>query len=148
MRGFQVAKGFEDKEVKIPQRQTGKSAGYDLSVVNGATIYPGTFSIFNTGLKAYMQDDEFLSMHVRSSLGIKKNLMLANTTGIIDSDFYENPENDGHIRIALYNMSDAPVEIADGERVVQCIFSKYLTVDKDTPKTEERKGGIGSTGHE
>ncbi|WOO87057.1 dUTP diphosphatase [Mollicutes bacterium LVI A0039] len=142
MRGFELVSQIEGGT--IPTRGTKTSAGYDISVINGASINPGQVHVFDTGVKAYMQDDEYLSLHVRSSIGIKKGLILANITGIIDSDYYNNPSNEGHIMVAIRNMSDEVVTIEAGERVCQGIFSKYLTVANDSA-TQSRTGGVGST---
>ena len=98
-----------------------------------------------SNVKAYMAEDEVLQLYVRSSVGIKKGLMLKNTVGIVDSDYYSNKNNDGNIGLNLYNTTDEAVVIERGERVVQGIFMKYLTVDNDTFLKDERTGGIGST---
>ena len=92
-----------------------------------------------------MQEDEVLMLYVRSSIGIKKGLTLSNGTGIIDSSYYENPSNDGNIGIALYNTTEKIVRIEKGERIIQGVFMKYLTVDNDTVLHQERIGGIGSS---
>ena len=92
-----------------------------------------------------MEKDEYLSIFIRSSLAFKKGLMLANGTGIVDSDYYDNPDNEGHIMIAYYNTNDAPYTIEQGERIGQGIFMKYLTVNGDDADAV-RVGGIGSTG--
>ncbi len=88
MRGFELVSNVAGG--KLPVRGTKASAGYDISIIDGAVIEPGQTHIFATGVKAYMQEDEVLSLHVRSSIGIKKGLILANVTGIIDSDYYNN----------------------------------------------------------
>lgn len=142
MRGFELVSNIEGG--KLPVRGTKASAGYDISVIEGGIIEPLSTHIFATGIKAYMQEDEYLSLHVRSSIGIKKGLILANVTGIIDSDYYNNPSNEGHIMIALHNTTQEPVEIEAGERISQGIFSKYLVVSNDQSKAS-RTGGIGST---
>lgn len=142
MRGFELVTTIEGGV--IPTRGTGASAGYDISIISGATIEPKSTKIFATGIKAYMQQDEYLALHVRSSIGINKGVILANSTAIIDSDYYNNVNNEGHIMVALFNTSDQPVTLSDGERVCQGIFSKYLLVDNDDV-TKERSGGIGST---
>lgn len=142
MRGFELVSNVEGGS--IPVRGTSKSAGYDIKVIEGATIAPGQVHVFDTGLKAYMMDDEVLSLHVRSSIGIKKGLILANITGIIDSDYYNNENNEGHIMVAVLNTRSEPVEIEAGERICQGIFSKYL-VASDDDATSVRSGGIGST---
>ena len=72
--------------------------------------------------------------------------MLKNTTGIIDADYYGNESNDGNIGLALYNTGDEAVVIQKGDRLVQGIFIKYLTVDNDSYINDERTGGIGSSG--
>lgn len=142
MRGFELVEAVSGGI--IPTRGTQASAGYDVSIIHGAIINPGATYVFTTGIKAYMQSDEYLSLHVRSSIGIKKGLILANVTGIIDSDYYNNPENEGHIMVAVHNTTDRPVKVEDGERICQAIFSKYLTVTEDNT-TSQRVGGIGST---
>lgn len=142
MRGFELVTSIEGG--MLPSRGTKASAGYDISIIEGAVINPGDTHMFATGIKAYMQSDEYLSLHVRSSIGIKKGLVLANVTGIIDSDYYNNPSNEGHIMIAVLNTTNAPVEVEAGERICQGIFSKYLIVDEDQA-VDSRLGGIGST---
>ena len=93
-----------------------------------------------------MNYDEYLAIHIRSSMAIKRHLMLVNSTGIIDSDYYNNEENEGHILIALINMGKEEVQLEKGERVAQGIFSKYL-IATDDDATGIRTGGIGSTGN-
>lgn len=142
MRGFELVSNISGGI--LPVRSTKASAGYDISVIDGATIEAGAIKVFNTGIKAYMNEDEYLALHVRSSIGIKRGLMLANVTGIIDSDYYNNPNNEGHIMVALLNTTSEPVVIESGERVCQGIFSKYL-ITSDDQSTQSREGGIGST---
>lgn len=141
LRGFEVATSFEDKRVILPTRSTTGSAGYDFRVLTDlpVTLNPNKTHVFDTGVKAYMQDDEVLLIYVRSSLGIKANLRLANGTAVIDSDF-KLP-----IKIALHNYGEDAVMIKNGARVAQGIFTKYLTTDDDNVTTG-RIGGIGSTG--
>ena len=97
LRGFEVVSSFEDKGVILPTRSTVGSAGYDIRVLcdEPVIIAPHTTHIFDTGIKAYMQEDEVLMVYVRSSIGIKRHLCLANNVGIIDSSYYENPTNYG-----------------------------------------------------
>ena len=130
----------------LPVRGSSRSAGYDISSPITVTIEPHSSVLVWTNIKAYMKDDEVLQLHVRSSVGIKKGLMLKNVTGIVDADYYSNPSNDGNIGLALYNTTDEAVVIEKGDRLVQGIFMKYLTVDDDVSIKEERTGGIGSTG--
>ena len=100
-----------------------------------------------TGVKSYMQEYEFLVVHIRSSMAIKKGIRLVNNVGIIDADYYNNPDNEGHIMLSLVNTGLEPMVLKKGERVALGIFYKYLTTDddKETEK-ENRSGGFGSTG--
>lgn len=131
--------------IKMPERKTKASAGYDISICKGEVIKSGETKVFATGIKAKMENDEFLAIFIRSSLGIKKGLILANNVGIIDSDYYNNLDNEGHIMIALTNISKADVELSDGERVAQGIFLKYEVVSDEKEIKARRLGGIGST---
>ena len=94
-----------------------------------------------------MQPDEVLLIYIRSSTALKKRLMLMNSVGVIDADYYGNAENEGHIYIPLYNYGKESVHIAAGERIAQGIFTHYLTVDGDAAgRGTVRAGGFGSTG--
>ena len=151
IRGFEIAKGFEDKQINLPVRKTKYSAGYDIEAVED-TIIPSfkkgsNPTLVKTGLKAYMQDDEMLCLYNRSSNPKKKGLILANSVGIIDKDYYGNSDNDGHIMFAFYNIKEEDILIKKGEAIGQAIFEKYLIVDGDTAEGE-RTGGFGSTSKE
>ena len=147
MRKFEVAKGFEDKGVIIPLRKTSKSAGYDIVALIDEDVYlnPGQSVNLATGLKACMEDDEVMLLFIRSSLGIKKGITLSNSCAVIDADYYNNPDNDGHFILNVINTSNEVQCIPARSRVAQAVFVKYLTVDNDKA-TGERIGGIGSTG--
>lgn len=148
IRGFEIAKGFEDKGINIPVRKTKYSAGYDIEAAEDIVI--PTFkketnpTLIKTGLKVYMQDDEMLLLYNRSSNPKKKGLILANSVGVVDKDYYGNQDNDGHIMFAFYNIKDEDVEIKKGEAIGQAIFQKYLVTDNDEAEGE-RVGGFGST---
>ena len=148
LRGFEVAKGFEDKNINLPIRKTKYSAGYDIEAAEDLVIpsfKKGTNPILvKTGLKAYMQDDEMLLLYNRSSNPKKKGLILANSVGVVDKDYYGNVDNDGHIMFAFYNIKDEDVEIKKGDAIGQAIFQKYLVTDDDAAEGE-RAGGFGST---
>lgn len=147
-RGFEVAKGFEDKNINLPIRKTKYSAGYDIEAAEDVIIpsfKKGTNpTLVKTGLKAYMQDDEMLLLYNRSSNPKKKGLILANSVGVVDKDYYGNVDNDGHIMFAFYNIKDEDVEIKKGDAIGQAIFQKYLITDDDSAEGE-REGGFGST---
>ena len=147
-RGFEIAKGFENKNINLPVRKTKFSAGYDVEAAEDCTIPPFVAgqkpTLIKTGLKAYMEDDEVLMLYNRSSNPGKKGLILANSVGVIDKDYYGNPDNDGHIMYAFFNVKSEPVEIKKGDVVGQAIFQKYLITDDDSAEGE-RVGGFGST---
>ena len=150
MREFKIVKEdcrkHKHVNIVLPERSTSGSAGYDF--VTPIDIRIGahcTSDLIFTDIKAIMNPDEFMQLHIRSSLGVKKGLMLANTVGIIDSDYANNPDNDGNIGFKLANYSNDQIFIKAGEKVVQGIFMKYLTVDEDKVNIS-RDGGFGSTG--
>lgn len=148
IRGFEVAKGFEDCNINIPVRKTKYSAGYDMEAAEDV-IVPSFKkgdkpTLVKTGLKAYMQDDEVLMLYNRSSNPKKKGLILANSVGVVDKDYYGNLDNDGHIMFAFYNIKDEDIEIKKGEAIGQGVFQKYLVVDDDIAEGT-RVGGFGST---
>jgi dUTP pyrophosphatase len=145
LRGFEPVKDIEHK-VQMPVRSDSKSAGYDFFSKDEVVIVPNSQQVFWTDVKAYMQDDEVLMLYVRSSLGIKKGLVLANGTGVIDASYYSNPDNDGNIGICLKNTSDKPVTINYGDRIAQGIFTQYFVADNDMTLHDSRTGGIGSSG--
>ena len=145
IRGFEVVSAFEEQNINLPTRKTTESAGYDIECAEAVTLEPNQVVLVPTGLKAFMAYDEYLAIHIRSSMAIKRKLALVNSTGIIDSDYYNNEENEGHIMIALLNFGNEPVTLEKGERVAQGIFSKYLITNDDVA-TGVRTGGIGSTG--
>jgi len=147
-RGFEIAKGFEDAGINLPVRSTKNSAGYDIEAAEDVTIPAFKLGqkpvLVKTGLKAYMQSDEVLILANRSSNPGKKGLILANSIGVVDSDYYGNPDNDGHIMFAFFNFKEEDIEIKKGERIGQGMFQKYLVTDNDMPGGE-RTGGFGST---
>lgn len=149
-RGFEIIKDehrkHSDIEIQLPTRGDSRSAGYDFYSNETVVLQPKQSHLFWTDVKSYMLDDEVLSIHVRSSIGTKKDLMLKNTTGIIDSSYYENVSNDGNIGICLVNMGDKIQKIEKGERIAQGIFTKYLITDNDVCLKLERTGGFGSSG--
>jgi len=129
----------------LPKRGSKHSAGWDFFLMEDVIIPAGETVITWTDIKSYMQPDEVLKIYIRSSLGVKKKLMIANGTGVVDSDYYSNPDNDGNIMVALYNYGRNDIVLLKGDRVAQGIFEKYLVADGDET-TEERTGGVGSTG--
>jgi dUTP pyrophosphatase len=148
IRGFEIAKGYEDKNINLPIRKTKYSAGYDIEAAENVIIpafKPGQKPVLiSTGLKAYCQNDEFYMLVNRSS-GPKKGLVMANSIGIIDADYYGNETNDGQFYFQYYNFLDHDIEIKKGDIIGQVIFQKYLICDDDKADGV-RTGGFGSTG--
>lgn len=148
IRGFEIAKGFENQNINLPVRKTKYSAGYDVEAAEDCIIPPFQFgqkpTLVKTGIKAYMPGDEYLMLCNRSSNPGKKGLVLANGVGIIDSDYYENPDNDGAFMYAFYNYLDKEIEIKKGDVIGQAIFRKFLVADDDNAEGK-RVGGFGST---
>ncbi|MBR3230377.1 MAG: dUTP diphosphatase [Bacilli bacterium] len=147
-RGFEIIKGWENKDINLPIRKTALSAGYDTEAAEDTIIPPFKSGIkptlIKTGIKAYCKDNEWIMVANRSSNPGKKHLVLANGIGIVDADYYENEDNDGHIMFAYFNMSGEEVLIKKGEVIGQLVFMNYLTSDDDNAKGK-RKGGFGST---
>ncbi|MFP4187394.1 MAG: dUTP diphosphatase [Acholeplasmataceae bacterium] len=146
MRKFAVVSAYRKTAVSLPRRSTSMSAGYDLASAEDVRIGPKEIVLVPTGLKALMPSNEALFVFARSSMGIKRKLMLANSVGIIDADYYDNEDNEGHIFIPLYNFGEEPVRITAGERIAQGVFLKYLTTNDEPKDSTFRLGGFGSSG--
>ena len=126
-------------EIKIPQRSSESTAGYDLPLLSDIKIEPNEIMKIPTGLKCKFNSDEVLLLVVRSSMGFKYNIRLCNQVGVIDADYYGNPDNEGHIWIKIQNEGDKVVELAKGSAVAQGMFMKYLTTDSDETLNKERR---------
>lgn len=147
VRGFEIAKGYEDKGINMPVRKTKYAAAYDIESAEDIIIPPfkqgDKPTLVPTGLKAYCMEDEWYMLANRSS-GPKKGLVLANGIGIIDSDYYNNESNDGHFMFAYINITNEDILIKKGDAIGQLIFQKYLLADNDI-SGGVRTGGFGST---
>ena len=130
-------------EYMLPKRATKNSCGYDFFAINDIVLKPGEIKKIPTGYKAKFMNDEMLMLLVRSSMGFKYNVRMCNQVGIIDSDYYDNLDNEGHIWVALQNEGSKICEIKKGTAYCQGIFVKYLTCGEVVD--EERISGIGST---
>ncbi|KRL63133.1 dUTP diphosphatase [Lactobacillus psittaci] len=174
-RGFEICTKYENQGIKLPQRQTLASAGYDLEAAedvvipsiwclnfvrifrlirNGHELNEQDFefaekclkpTMIHTGIKAYMPEDEMLIIANRSSNTVKRFLNLPNGIGVVDSDYYNNPNNEGELMVQVLNYGVRPLHIHKGDRIAQGIFMKYLKTDNDQPVKRERIGGFGST---
>lgn len=130
---------------KLPIRSTKNSAGYDFFALEDYCLLPGETIKIPTGIKAYMNENEVLLIIVRSSLGFKYNVRLCNQVGVIDSDYYNNIDNEGHIFIAIKNEGNKEVIIKKGMNFVQGIYTNFLTVTNEENIETNRTGGVGST---
>ena len=142
-------RGFErvskHPEARIPERSTESSAGYDFYAIEDVKILPHNLRVAWTGIKAYMQEDEVLKLYNRSSMAMKKGLMLSDNVAVIDADYYNNPTNEGEIAFMFYNFTGEIAIIKKGEKLGQGIFEKYMKADNDI-HGGKRTGGFGSTG--
>lgn len=147
MRKFEICSKFADKGINLPVRKTKFSAGYDIESAETVVIPAHQVKLVSTGLKACMENDEYLQLVIRSGISVSNALTLINANGIIDADYYNNPTNEGHLQLPIFNHSNTDYMIEKGQRVAQGIFMKYLLTDDDA-KTEKavRLGGKGSTG--
>ena len=144
---FENVRWGENKDTGIlPIKATAGSAGYDFSSPKDVEINPGEKKIIWTGIKAGITKDYVLLVYIRSSMAIKRNLILANGTGVIDSDYYENKDNDGNIGICLYNYGNEKEKIKRGDRIAQGVVVKILNDSMEYVSDSKRSGGIGSTG--
>ena len=144
IRGFAIVSNYEEVAT-LPKRQTSQAAGYDFTAAETVILAPQHIALIPTGIKAYMPKNEFLGLYIRSSTAVKKGLMMINSVGIVDADYYNNLDNEGHIFFAFYNSNSTPVTIEVGERIGQGIFQPFLCASEEQEKSIERTGGFGST---
>lgn len=165
-RGFEICKGYENKGIELPTRSTKNSVGYDIKAPEDIVISSIWKSVFEnvkiflsgkneyidvlptkiyTGIKAYFMEDEVMIIANRSSGPSKMGLVMANSIGIFECDYYNNPDNDGNIIYQYYNFFPKDVVIKKGDRIGQAYFQKFLIADEDNAQGK-RVGGIGSTG--
>jgi dUTP pyrophosphatase len=130
---------------KLPERSTSNSAGYDFFVPVDTVCKSHEITMVKTGVKAYFPDNEVLYLFNRSSNPKKKGLIILNGVGVVDSDYADNPDNDGEIAGLFYNMRDEDVVLKAGDKMMQGVFMEFKVTDDDNA-TGERSGGFGSTG--
>ena len=137
------------ESIKLPERTTERSAGYDFFSPIKFCLKPGERMVIPTGIKVYFNETEskmwHLQLFVRSSLGVKQDIVLSNGTGIIDPDYYGNPSNEGDMLMALYNRGYNYRHFDVGDRIMQGVFMLHGLAEGDVA-TGQRCGGVGSTG--
>ncbi len=176
IRGFEIVSKYSGENIVLPRRATKNAAGYDFCAakdfilpsvwkMNFAKILWNQFHqkkltsedyvgaqkelkpfLVPTGVKAYMQPNEFLLLANRSSNPLKRSLILPNGVGIVDADYYNNDSNEGEIYFQLLNFGVKDVVIKKGERIGQGIFMPFLLAEDENKPSAERAGGFGSSG--
>lgn len=148
IRHFEKVSRTKDLDFNLPQRKTKYSAGYDFECIEDIIIQPFKEikkpTLVPTGVKVYLGEQDYLMLVNRSSNPKKKNLVIPNSVGIIDSDYVDNQENEGEIMFSFYNVSDEPILIEKGYCIGQGIIQNYYLTDDDK-STGLRVGGFGST---
>lgn len=174
MAKFEKVESLNYPEINLPVRATAHAAGYDFeaaedivipsyftlsAMINNADNSPKDLdgmgeltkrlgakpTLIPTGIKCKLADDEYLELAARSSMPLKYWLVLANGIGVVDADYYDNPDNEGHIMFQYINLSPVDLLIRKGEKIGQGIIKKYITTEDDIPGGE-RTGGFGSSG--
>ena len=141
---FEKVKRIKD-DIKLPERSTLNSAGYDFFALEDIIFNPETITRVFTGVKCELMPNQVLILANRSSNPSKKGLVLLNGIGVVDADYYGNSDNDGEIAFEFYNMLNEPVEIKKGEKLGQGVILKFDKTEDDYV-TNVRKSGWGSTG--
>jgi len=126
------------EEYCLPKRMSKNAAAYDFFAIYDYSLMPGEIKKVPTGIKAIFEPDEALILADRSSMGFKHNVRMCNQIGVIDSDYYNNPSNEGHMWIRIQNEGDVPYIVKKGDGMIQGMFIKYLTVDEEEEVTGER----------
>lgn len=137
----------EYENIRLPERGTSESAGYDFYIPYKVNMDIHIKQLLPTGIRLVadkLDMNYVMLIFPRSSVGIKKGLMLTNTCGVIDKDYYK-ADNEGHILLSFSEVFNKEAIFEAGDRIVQCLIVPNLIVSNDNTE-EERKGGIGSTG--
>lgn len=155
-RGFEICSSYLEQNINLPIRKTKHSVGYDLECATDVVI-PSLFkslklsfdvkvepTLVKTGIKSYFLEDEVLILANKSSTPKKFGLVMANSIGIIESDYYNNESNEGELMLAYYNFLPFDITIKKGTAIGQAYFQKFLISDDDNA-SGVRKGGFGST---
>lgn len=135
----------EGSPYRLPERSTKNAAGYDFYNPERVEINPNEIVYVKTGIKAKFPEEVALLLLNRSSNPKKKGLELANGVGLVDADYYDNPDNEGEIAFAFKNTKDYIVTIEEGEKLGQGVFVPFFITNDDNTENE-RTGGFGSTG--
>ena len=142
-----IQKVIENQGEEAADQMIGSIMTCSLDEVSELTKITGIKpALVPTGYKAYMDKGYSLDLYVRSSSPLKYWLIMANSTGIIDADYVDNPDNEGEIFFQLINLLPFPIKIRKGEIIGQAKFVKYQVTDDDAEQEKaKRVGGFGST---
>lgn len=143
MRKFAHCQGRED--IRLPERSTKHSAGYDFFAPYDFEIPAGESQTIWTGVKMYMEIGDVLLLMPRSSMG-RFGIRFSNTVGVIDCDYVDNPNNEGEIGLPFVNTGKSTWSVKAGDKIAQGILTAFHITDDDDVTTE-RTGGFGSTGN-
>ena len=174
MARFEKVSKYSGNGIDLPERKTVLSAGYDFAVAEDIIIQPYSHAItlmcdsmqyrpytleemaqhtkelhakptlVPTGIKCQLEPNTYLELSIRSSSPLKYWLVLANGVGIIDADYYNNPDNEGEIFFQVINLSPFPIKLKKGDIIGQGIIRHYL-ITNDDKASGFRTGGFGST---
>ena len=131
-----IAKKLDEKYLERPMTLD-EVAAITKETLSKPTLVP-------TGVKVKLDPGTYLELSVRSSCPLKYWLVMANSVGIIDGDYYNNPDNEGHIFFQMINFSPVPIILKKGDCIGQGIIKPYLKTEDDNT-VDSREGGFGST---
>ena len=132
------------EEVRLSERATANSAGYDFFAVEDVTLPAKQMTRIMTGVKCKMRPYMFLLLANRSSNPSRKGIFLTNGVGIVDADYYDNPDNEGEIGFEFYNFNEKDVDMQKLLMLGQGILITFNKTPDDNA-TGSRDGGFGST---
>lgn len=131
--------------ITLEQGPTPDDSGFTLDEVASLTkSNKAKPTLVSTGVKCYLEPGYYLELSVRSSTPLKYWIILANSVGIIDADYVDNPDNEGEIFFQVINLAPFPIQLRKGDIIGQGIIKKYEVTDDDRAEGE-RTGGFGST---
>lgn len=132
-------------DVILPVRATEFSAGYDFFCNEDVDLQPFQVKLVSTGIKIQLPKDKYLQLSLRSSIAIKRTIIMPNSPAIVDADYFNNEDNEGHIFVPILNLSSNIQKIEKHTRIAQGVILPYFKVTNDHALAR-RSGGFGSTG--
>ena len=139
IRGFEVCSYYANKDISLPIRKTKNSVGYDIEAAED-TVIPSIWKTVFKNITLFLKNNKEYE-EIKPTL---KGLIMSNSIGIIESDYYDNESNEGHLMFMYYNIGFKDITIKKGETAGQAYFQKFLIADNDKADGK-RNGGFGST---